>query len=129
PSVRLARVTSRAATGFMTFPPENACVLFWHRFLQRSASCSCRLLTALGASNPPAQNLLIVTVMSFDRAGIIKHNHHVQTRAAFPPNSARHCPGRPFLCFVCAKRKDSFACSSCAAGLRADFALAPCPMM
>jgi len=44
----------------------------------------------LDASNLPEQNLLIVTVMSFDRAGIIKHNHHVQTRAVFPPNSARH---------------------------------------
>jgi hypothetical protein len=48
------------------------------------------ILAALGASNPPAQNLLIVTVMSFDRAGNIKHNHHVQTRADFPPTSARH---------------------------------------
>jgi hypothetical protein len=27
---------------------------------------------------PPEQNLLIVTVMSFDRAGNIKHNHHVR---------------------------------------------------
>jgi hypothetical protein len=28
---------------------------------------------------PLEQNLLIVTVMSFDRAGNIKHNHYVQT--------------------------------------------------
>ena len=93
--------------------------------------CVAALATESPARTPydGAWSVLIVTVMSFDRAGIIKHNHHVQTRAAFPPNSARHCPGRPFLCFVCAKRKDSFACSSCAADLRAELALAPCPMM
>jgi hypothetical protein len=61
-------------------------------------------------NSPPApgQNLLIVTVMSFDRAGNIKHNHHVQTRADFLPNSARHCPGKALPVLVCAKRKDSF---------------------
>src|ERR1043165_7615680 len=41
--------------------------------------------------------------MSFDRAGIINHNHHVQTRyvqtrADFLPNSARHGPGRGLPC-------------------------------
>jgi hypothetical protein len=61
---------------------------------------------------PPEQNLLIVTVMSFDRAGKIKHNHHVRhvqtlTRpdsGSFPAHLSQTLPGQAFLCFVCAKR-------------------------
>jgi hypothetical protein len=62
----------------MTFPPEDACFSL-HRVLAL-------VLAPTGASKPrkilhrlpPEQNLLIVTVMSFDRAGNIKHNHHVR---------------------------------------------------
>src|SRR5262245_35249981 len=100
----------------MTFPPENAWVFSLHFVL---------------ASNAAEQNLLIVTVMSFDRAGKIKHNIHVQTRAVFPPTSTRHCPGIPSCAFVCAEFKDSLAVvmvhlrSSCAAGLPADLPWRP----
>jgi len=59
--------------------------------------------------SPESKNVLIVTMMSFDRAGIIKHNHHVQTRHArlsgsFPAHLSQTLPGQAFLCFVCAKR-------------------------
>jgi hypothetical protein len=71
------------------------------------APCSCtkgREQAPQNSASAAEQNLLIVTVMSFDRTGIIKHNHHVQIRAVFPPNSSQTLPGQAFLCFVCAKR-------------------------
>src|SRR5436190_1353421 len=84
---------------------------------------------------PAEQNLLIVTVMSFDRAGNIKHNHHVQTRSVqtryiqtrihpdsgrFPAHLSQTLPGQAFLCSVCAKREGSLEfviCSRLAGGL------------
>ena len=71
--------------------------------------------------------MLIVTMMSFDRAGIIKHNHHVETRhdqtrhdGSFPAHLSQTLPGQAFLCFVCAKREDSLEfvmCGRLAGGL------------
>jgi len=92
----------------MTFPPKNA----WDfpsaaelKFLQLARAIA---EIAFTCSNCP-QNLLIVTGMSFDRAGKFKHNTAVQTRAKFLPNSARHARAAlPFLCFVCAKPFGSF---------------------
>jgi hypothetical protein len=93
-------------------------------------------LARADASKAAEQNLLIVTVMSFDRAGNIKHNIQVQTQSgpdsgSFPAHLSQTLPGHPFLCFVCAEHKDSLAVvtihlrSSCAAGLLADLPGSP----
>jgi hypothetical protein len=86
------------------------------------------VLAPMGAEQAPQnapsaaeQNLLIVTVMSFDRSGIIKHNHHVQTRADFLPNSARHLPGQEAVPVLRLRYASEIRLSSSsAAGLRAD---------
>src|SRR5215475_14562300 len=119
---RARRRRAREAQG------DRSCLILTHNFVLRIlafflAPCSCTLFLHFGlalarVSKGAEQNLLIVTVMSFDRAVIIKHNRHVQTRAVFPPSQPDIARAGlpvfvPFLWFVCAKRKDSLEFVMC----------------